>query len=769
MTAPFAEVLEKDMSQRIPAGNGIYGALQIPAPIGTTDRTLIGSDTALLNNYTVNNTVEVGYDQSFYSALAYLKKSNKLWVKRVVSSSALFGGIVVTVGTTVASRSLNAGLADPSAYTFDSTGSGAVAEQISVVCKDDFNGSLGGKYFILPGQAEFIYLKCQARAEQATITCLDDINGNLNNKFLILMGQTHYCWFNVNSAGTDPGETNTSLTGMTGIEIALSTNATATQVATALVTAVGDSGFTGSSSAAVATITKSTAGLTTRGNAGNCGFTYVTSVFGLNATADVTVEGMTGLAASYAGGSNAAAIATSVLAAAQTSANFTSSKTDATVTITCGTTGPKANALDGPDAKATGFAITTIRQGSSKSGSECLLIYFQNQGEAAKNYLVKIFNYEDYPSRVKINSAFIVEVYKKSNLNAYVESFTCSRDENAVDANNRNIYVEKVLEASQYIRAIDNVEIDSAEMPQSIPNGLYVTGGSDGASITTSDMILASQDLKSKDKVEVSLLMDGGWSATAYKSSLDEIASSRGDAVAITSIPYYLESASSYLNSIINYRKYEYNVNSSYSAVYTPHINIYDYFNDRYIDVPPDGYVAGAISDADKNYKIWYPVLGFKRGTLTNVQDVHVRYTTTDMDELYANQINPIRFIPGKGIVIWGQKTMQAQASALDRLNVRLLLVAMKPKLQEFLENYIGELNTETNRNNLKSTVDNYMDNIKANDGVYSFKCICDDSNNTSYVIDNNQLKVDLYIAPTRAIEYITMTIILTSSDVTFE
>src|SRR5574344_1482791 len=85
----------------------------------------------------------------------------------------------------------------------------------------------------------------------------------------------HSYIFNVNSAGTDPGETNTSLTGMTGIEIALSTNATATQVATALVTAVGDSGFTGSSSAAVATITKSTAGLTTRGNAGNCGFTYV--------------------------------------------------------------------------------------------------------------------------------------------------------------------------------------------------------------------------------------------------------------------------------------------------------------------------------------------------------------------------------------------------------------------------------------------------------------------------------------------------------------
>lgn len=766
MTAPYARVKERDDTARIPAGNGIYGALQIPAPIGPLTRQLIDSDTALLNWFTVNNKIEVGYDSSFYSALAYLKKSNKLWVKRVVAEDALYGGCVITVGTTVAARSLTNGLADPSAYVFDSSGTGESEETITVTAKDDFNGSLGGRYFVLPGQNEFIYIKVRARSEVATVVCGADINGSLNETYFVLPSQEHYIWFNVNSAGGDPGS-DAGLTG-TAIEVALSTNASAADVASAIEDAIGDYGYTGNASGSQVSITRDEKGACLRGNSGNTGFGFTTATIGLDATPALTVEGMTGYAAEIDGGALAATIATTISAAAISTGNFTASTSSATSTIVKGVAGPTLNAIDGTAPRNTGFEILTTQQGSSQSGSECLLIHFENPCEAASEFMIKIFNYEDYPTKCPQVGTFVIEVYRKSNTAVPIESFTCSRISTEVNAANQNIYVEKVLLNSQFIRAIDNVAVDEAELPRSVPNGLYLTAGSNGSAVTTSDMILAANYLKSKDDVEVSLLMDGGWSATAYKSALDEIASTRGDAVAITSIPYYLETASQYMNSIINYRKYEYNVNSSYSATYTPHVNIYDYFNDRYIDVAPDGYVGGAISDADKNYKIWYPVLGFKRGMLTNVQDLHRKYTTSEMDLLYSNQINPIRFIPGQGIVIWGQKTMQAQASDLDRLNVRLLLIAIKPKLQAFLQNYIGELNTAGNRDNLKSTVDNFMDLIKAQDGVYDFSCVCDSTNNTPAVIANNQLIVDLYIKPTKAIEYIDMTIILTPLDVSF-
>ena len=772
MTAPYANVTERDDTARIPAGNGIYGALQIPAPIGPLERQLVDSDTKLLSLFTVNNKVEVGYDLSFYSALAYLKKSDKLWVKRVAAEDALYGGCVLTVGSTVAAHSLSNGLVDPTAYAWAPTGSGEAKETVKVITKDDFNGSLGGKYFVLPGQEEFIFIKVNARSEVVELTCNADINGSLNNAYFILPKSADgtedgfYVWFNVNNAGTDPGET-AGLSG-TGLQVSLATNASIDDVANGIAEAISQSGFSGTINGNVLTITKTEKGACIRGNAGSTGFKYSTTTIGLDATEDVIVQGMTGYPATIEGNALATSVAEAVSNAASETGNFTSTFSGAEVTIIAGQAGPQLNAIDGSGTQATGFNIQTTKQGSLQSGSECLLLYFENPCAASGEFLVKVFNYEDYPEKTNIPGSFVIEIYRKSNLNSYVESFVCSRDKTAKDGYGRNIYVEDVLLGSQFLRALDNEAVDSDEIPASVPNGLFLSGGSDGSAVTTSNMVQAAQYLKNRDDVEVSLLMDGGWTATAYKTALNEIAVSRGDAVAITSIPYYIEAASQYMNSIINYRKYEYNVNSSYSAVYTPHVNIYDYFNDRYIDVAPDGYVAGAISDADKNYKIWYPVLGFKRGTLTNVQDLHRKYTSSEMDLLYANQINPIRFFPGKGIVIWGQKTMQAQATDLDRLNVRLLLIAMKPRLQEFLLNYVGELNTEGNRNNLKSTIDNYMDLIKANDGVYEYQTVCDETINTPAVIANNQLLVHLYIKPTKAIEYIDMTIILTPLDVSF-
>ena len=777
MVAPFAEITEIDESQRVPMGNGIYAYLQINAPIGPTTLKFIDSETSLLNWFTENGNVEVGYDNAFYSASAYLKKSNKLWVKRVVAQDALYGGCTIPVGTSVNAASLTTGLADPTAYTFSAATSTKTAEKITVVTKNDYQGNLSGTYFVLPGQEYFLYMSITARSEVTEITCMADNNSSLAGKYFIFPGQTDYIWFKVGTSGVDPGTLNTSLTGMTGHMVTLTANDTAATVASTINTAIdaiSDFAFTSAvktGTANVLVITKTATGpVTAKGNAGDSGFGYITVTEGLNATIAPVVEGKTGVAVSFAADSSAATIATAIstaISGATLSSLFSATVTDNTVTITALTTGSMTNAYDG--ANPTSFNIQTVTQGSSQSGSTAFLIYFENQCAAANNFVIKVFNYEDYPTKCPLPGTFLIEVYKSNNLNVPLESFTCSRVVNATDLSGNNIYLESVLEGSKYIRAIDNIEVADTEIPRSVPNGVAIGGGSDGSVVTTADKIRALQEMKSRETAEVAILMDGGWSATAYKNALDEVAKTRGDCVAITGLPYYLEDSANYLENIINYRKFEYNINSSYTAIYSPYVNIYDYYNDRYVYVSPDGYIAGAISDADKNYKIWYPVLGFKRGTLTNVYDLKRKYKSGEMDVLYDNQINPIRYIPRKGIVIWGQKTSQVQASSLDRLNVRLLLVAMKPSLQEFLETYVGELNTKSNRNRLKARIDSYMTNIQANDGVEAFRVVCDETNNTPETIANNELYVDMYIRPTSSIEYIKMRITLTSTDVTFD
>jgi phage tail sheath protein FI len=138
------------------------------------------------------------------------------------------------------------------------------------------------------------------------------------------------------------------------------------------------------------------------------------------------------------------------------------------------------------------------------------------------------------------------------------------------------------------------------------------------------------------------------------------------------------------------------------------------------------------------------------------------------MDYLYDNDINPNRFYPGKGIMIWGQKTLYGTPSALDRLNTRLLLIVLEPAVAEALESFLWELNDESTRAIAKNMVDNYMEGIKARRGVYDFYTVCDESNNLATDIENHIMNLHLYVKPTISLEYIPYTTILTPYGMTF-
>jgi len=404
----------------------------------------------------------------------------------------------------------------------------------------------------------------------------------------------------------------------------------------------------------------------------------------------------------------------------------------------------------------------------SFNATEALLITGANQGTWANDIAIKLYTYASSPLVVKEseNNAFMIQVYKYST-NALLETFICSRDTNAKDGYGNNIYVEDVINGvSNYIKVVDNTALASSTLLKEQTSLLQLDGAIDGASVTDSTMISALQALANKNDVRLKVLMDGGWATSAYHLALDTLCKNRQDCVACLSTPYASEIASDYITAISTYRNTTLNLNSSYSALYTPHVLIADRFNDRNIYVSPDGYAASAIASTASNFEIWFAPAGYRRGTIS-VSDVRVRFTDGELDSLYDIGVNPIKFKKGKGIAIFGQKTLSSRPSATDRLNVRLLLTTIEPDVAEFLEDFLFEFNDEFTRRLVKSGIDDYMDGIKSRRGVYDYATVCDSTNNSDADIDNNIMNVDLYVQPTRTAEFINLTAVITRTGYT--
>jgi len=233
------------------------------------------------------------------------------------------------------------------------------------------------------------------------------------------------------------------------------------------------------------------------------------------------------------------------------------------------------------------------------------------------------------------------------------------------------------------------------------------------------------------------------------------------------SVPYTAEVAQpDPVTSVITYRSTTLNLNSSYSALYTPHLNVFDSFNNRNLYVSPDGYAAAAISYSAANFEIWFPPAGLTRGII-NALGVRTIFDEGDRDLLYDSQINPIRFVPGKGIAIWGQTTLLSRPSSLQSLNVRLLLIVIEPAISAALENFLFELNDSTTQLLAKTAVDTYMNNIESRRGVFDFVTICNSTNNTAADIQANRMNLDLYVQPEGDVETIVYRTIITNPGVT--
>ena len=200
---------------------------------------------------------------------------------------------------------------------------------------------------------------------------------------------------------------------------------------------------------------------------------------------------------------------------------------------------------------------------------------------------------------------------------------------------------------------------------------------------------------------------------------------------------------------------------TSYAASYWPWVRIIDPATGKHVWVPASTVVPGVYAFNDKVSAPWFAPAGINRGGLSTVLQAELKLTQANRDALYANNINPIATLPKQGVVVYGQKTLQKSQSALDRVNVRRLMIELKSYIRQIADTVVFEQNTIQTRTSFVSRVNPYLEAIQQKQGLYAYKVVMDDSNNGPAVIDQNQLVGQIYIQPTRTAEFISLDFIL--------
>jgi hypothetical protein len=194
---------------------------------------------------------------------------------------------------------------------------------------------------------------------------------------------------------------------------------------------------------------------------------------------------------------------------------------------------------------------------------------------------------------------------------------------------------------------------------------------------------------------------------------------------------------------------------TSYAATYWPWVQTIDPDLRSLVWVPASTMMPGVYAFNDRAGEAWFAPAGLNRGGLGTVVRAERKLTNGNRDDLYQDNVNPIATFPNTGVVVFGQKTLQKKASALDRVNVRRLLIALKNYISQIADNLVFEQNTIATRNNFLSQVNPYLESVQQRQGLYAFKVVMDESNNTPDVIDRNQLIGQIYLQPTKTAEFI--------------
>jgi phage tail sheath protein FI len=282
--------------------------------------------------------------------------------------------------------------------------------------------------------------------------------------------------------------------------------------------------------------------------------------------------------------------------------------------------------------------------------------------------------------------------------------------------------------------------------------------------IAVSEYADAISILSNQDEYVFNIISAPGlvYSQTGHSTQIDSIVSlaeSRGDCIAVVD-------AVSYGTTVSNAAAGVASLNSSYAANYWPWVQMQS--NGKNVWAPASVVIPGIYAFTDGAAAPWFAPAGLTRGGISDVIQAERKLTRSQRDTLYAANVNPIATFPGAGISVFGQKTLQKKKSALDRVNVRRLLIELKKFLGDTARTIVFEQNTTATRNSFLATVNPYLESVLQRQGLYAYRVVMDDTNNTADVIDRNQLIGQIFIQPAKTVEFIQLDFTIEPTGATF-
>ena len=292
---------------------------------------------------------------------------------------------------------------------------------------------------------------------------------------------------------------------------------------------------------------------------------------------------------------------------------------------------------------------------------------------------------------------------------------------------------------------------------------LYDNIGSGTQGLAGSDYNEVITLLENKDDYKFNIISAPGITNEDHGSTVDSLislAETRGDCIAVVDLV-------GYGSTVTQANTQAADLNSSYAAAYWPWLQTQS-STGKIVWAPASVFIPGTYAFTDNSSAPWFAPAGLVRGGLTGVVQAEKKLTRSDRDSLYSNKVNPIATFPGTGLAVFGQKTLQSKASALDRVNVRRLLIELKEFIGNQADSLVFEQNTLTTRNRFLAAVNPYLESVVQRQGLYAYRVVMDDTNNTADVIDRNQLVGQIFIQPAKTAEFIILDFVVEPTGATF-
>jgi hypothetical protein len=342
-----------------------------------------------------------------------------------------------------------------------------------------------------------------------------------------------------------------------------------------------------------------------------------------------------------------------------------------------------------------------------------------------------------------------------------------------------NYYKNVVHNRSQYIYWCDHPAAESTwgtlaagttytDAQTSIESTVSLTGGLDGTTVDA-DHQAAYLLFGNDEEVDVNLIFLGGHSATVGDYVIDNVAEIRKDCLAFISpdSASVVNNANSEATAIV--AEVSSYTRSSFAVFDSGYKYMYDRYYDRYIYVPCNGDTAGLCAKTDTVSDPWFSPAGYNRGAIKNALKLAYSPNKSDRDTLYKAGVNPIVGFPGAGIVLFGDKTLLDKPSAFDRINVRRLFIVLEKAISTAAKFQLFEFNDAFTRAQFKNLVEPFLRDVQGRRGIYDFRVVCDETNNTGQVIDANQFVASIFIKPAKSINFIQLNFIASRTGISFE